>query len=208
MIRSIIIILFFFLGNYGLAQNSPKLSLEMEVNNDTILNEADQDISKFKITSDIPITENIELILGITSFSNSITNSDFDLQSTVTIASGSTESNLIEVFASDDLFYEDIEVFYIVISSIISGSAEIEEDSIGFSIIDNEPPKVTLSSGNSSIDENGGQTSVTLELSRVYDQDVVVVDYTGTNSTATDDDFVSDVPDGIITFGPNETQKL
>ena len=208
MIRSIIIILFFFLGNYGLAQNSPKLSLEMEVNNDTILNEADQDISKFKITSDIPTTENIEVTLGITSFSNSITDSDFDLQSTVTIASGSSESNLIEVFASDDLFYEDIEIFYLVISSIISGSAEIEEDSIGFSIIDNEPPKVTLSSGNSSIDENGGQTSVTLELSRVYDQDVVVaLDYTGTNSTATDDDFVSDVPDGIITFSPNETQK-
>ena len=208
MIRSIIIILFFFLGNYGLAQNSPKLSLEMEVNNDTILNEADQDISKFKITSDIPTTENIELILGIRSFSNSITDSDFDLQSTVTIASGSTESNLIEVFASDDLFYEDIEVFYIAISSIITGSAEIEEDSIGFSIIDNEPPKVTLSSDNSSIDENGGQTSVTLELSRVYDQDVVVaLDYTGANSTATDDDFVSDVPDGIITFSPNETQK-
>ena len=99
--------------------------------------------------------------------------------------------------------------FILKISSIISGSAEIEEDSIGFSIIDNEPPKVTLSSGISSIDENGGQTSVTLELSRVYDQDVVVaLDYTGTNSTATDDDFVSDVPDGIITFSPNETQKL
>ena len=108
--------------------------------------------------------------------------------------------------ARDDNVYEDsVETFYMKIGSKISGPGTIENDSIGFSVIDNEPPQVTFFVDTTHIAEDGGSTTLLIILSRAFNQDSKIgLNYEGQNFSAEKDvDFSSDKSD-LVTIPAGE----
>ena len=109
--------------------------------------------------------------------------------------------------ARDDNVYEDsVETFYMKIGSKISGPGTIENDSIGFSVIDNEPPQVTFFTDPTNIAEDGGSTTLLIILSRAFNQDSKIgLNYEGQNFSAEKDvDFSSDKSD-LVTIPAGDT---
>ena len=71
------------------------------------------------------------------------------------------------------------------IIQITLGPGTVSDDTLFFSIIDNEPPLVSFSVDKTDIDEDGGEANLTITLSRVYDQpSKVALNYEGLNFTA------------------------
>ena len=92
------------------------------------------------------------------------------------------------------------------IGSKLSGPGTIENDSIGFSVIDNEPPQVTFLADTTHIAEDGGSTTLLIILSRAFNQDSKIgLNYEGQNFSAEKDvDFSSDKSD-LVTIPAGDT---
>ena len=85
----------------------------------------------------------------------------------------------MDINAVDDATYEEIETFYLL-PQITLGPGTVSDDTLFFSITDNEPPLVSFSLDETEIDEDGGEANLTITLSRTYDQpSKVALNYEG-----------------------------
>jgi hypothetical protein len=141
-------------------------------------------------------------------------NADVNFTGVVKIDDGST-FNEFEIYAVDDNVYENTETFYIKTTNIKSGPGNLAKDSIGFSIIDNDPPKVTFSLDKDSIDEDGGVAKITITLSRPFDKDSkIALNYEGLDPSVNtslvaekDTDFSSSQTE-IVTIPAGDTTAV
>ena len=144
---------------------------------DTFLLEEGSPKTRLRLQINQPASQDIEVQVGM-SGGNAI-NADVNFTGVVKIDDGST-FNEFEIYAVDDNVYENTETFYIKTTNIKSGPGNLAKDSIGFSIIDNDPPKVTFSLDKDSIDEDGGVAKITITLSRPFDKDSkIALNYEG-----------------------------
>ncbi len=169
-------------GNNNLyAQDDEIISLKL-ITGDTILKEEGSPKYQIQIQSSKPVSADVNLLITF----NSITAQSNDVSYTqvVKLDAGTSNSAPIEINAVDDAVYEDIETFYLL-PQITLGPGTVSDDTLFFSIIDNEPPLVSFSVDKTEIDEDGGEANLTITLSRVYDQpSKVALNYEGLNFTA------------------------
>ena len=169
-------------GNNNLyAQDDEIISLKL-ITGDTILKEEGSPKYQIQIQSSKPVSADVNLLITF----NSITAQSNDVSYTqvVKLDAGTSNSAPIDINAVDDAVYEDIETFYLV-PQITLGPGTVSDDTLFFSIIDNEPPLVSFSVDKTDIDEDGGEANLTITLSRVYDQpSKVALNYEGLNFTA------------------------
>jgi len=163
------------------------------VGSDTILDEAAETA---KLTTSINEAVSSDITIQVGSVSpknldgtpkdNSASSGDISFSSrTVVIPSGSTSVDF-EITTVNDTNYEPNEIFYAKNMNIVSGLGTIKNDSIGFTIIDDEPPFVTLSVDTTQIGENGGVATVKVLLSRTHSStSTITLDFEGFSSTAT-----------------------
>ena len=169
-------------GNNNLyAQDDEIISLKL-ITGDTILKEEGSPKYQIQIQSSKPVSADVNLLITF----NSITAQSNDVSYTqvVKLDAGTSNSAPIDINAVDDAVYEDIETFYLL-PQITLGPGTVSDDTLFFSIIDNEPPLVSFSVDKTDIDEDGGEANLTITLSRVYDQpSKVALNYEGLNFTA------------------------
>ena len=180
-----------------------EITLSVEAG-DTFLLEEGTPKTLLRIEMNQAVSEDVEVQVGMTGGDASA----FDVNYTgvVKIDDGSTSANF-EIYAVDDNAYENTEIFYLKLTNVKSGPGRIVNDSLAFTIVDNDPPKASLSIDKDSIDENGGVAKLTITLSRIYNKDSkVALNYEGLipsinpSLIATkDSDFSSDKTD-IITI--------
>ena len=152
------------------------ISLKLEAGDTFLLEEASPK-SLLKVEMNQAVNEDVEVQVGMTG--GDATGADVFFTTVVKIDDGSTSANF-EIYAVDDNAYENTETFYLKLSNVKSGPGRLVNDSIGFSIIDNDPPKVSFSLDVDSIDENAGVAKLTITLSRTFNKDSkVALNYEG-----------------------------
>ena len=179
---------------------------------DTFLLEEGSPKTRLRLQINQPASQDIEVQVGM-SGGNAI-NADVNFTGVVKIDDGST-FNEFEIYAVDDNVYEETETFYIKTTNIKSGPGNLAKDSIGFSIIDNDPPKVTFSLDKDSIDEDGGVAKITITLSRPFDKDSkIALNYEGLDPSVNtslvaekDTDFSSSQTE-IVTIPAGDTTAV
>ena len=182
------------------------ISLSLVSGQDTVLEEEGSLKSLLQVNSSETVTEDVEVLINFLPVTASAT--DVAFTSSVKLNDGTSNSSPFDIYAIDDNLYEETETFYLTLS-ILSGSGAASEDSIGFSITDNDPPKVTLSVDTTAIEENGGVAVITIKLSRPFDKDSkIALNYEGLNSSALFDvDFESSSSE-IVTISAGDTLAL
>ena len=135
---------------------------------DTFLLEEGSPKTRMRLQINQPASVDIEVQVGMTG--GDAINADVNFTGVVKIDDGST-FNEFEIYAIDDNAYEDTETFYIKTTNIKSGPGKLAKDSIAFSIIDNDPPKVSFILDKDSIVEDGGVAKITITLSRPFGKD-------------------------------------
>ena len=153
------------------------------------------------------VSEDIEVQVGMTG--GDAVNADVNFTGIVQINDGDTFSDF-EIYAIDDNVYESTETFYLKFTNVKSGPGRMVNDSIGFSITDNDPPKVSFTIDKTEIDEDGGTATLTITLSRVYDKPSTIgLNYEGLDFKAEKDiDFSSNASDQITIAAGNTTAQL
>ena len=139
------------------AQDDEIISLKL-ITGDTILKEEGSPKYQIQIQSSKPVSADVNLLITF----NSITAQSNDVSYTqvVKLDAGTSNSAPIDINAVDDAVYEDIETFYLV-PQITLGPGTVSDDTLFFSITDNEPPLVSFSVDKTVIDEDGGAVSYT-----------------------------------------------
>ena len=181
------------------------------VSGDTFLLEEGEPPTRLRLQINMPQSQDIEVYMVMTG--GDAESGDANFTSIVKIDDGTT-FNDFNISANDDSEYEETETFYIKASSIKDGPphTKVGNDSIAFSVIDNDPPIVTFSADTDSIDEDGGVAKLTITLSRPYDKDSkVALNYEGLTPGVTttkiaekDSDFSSNQTE-IVTIPAGET---
>ena len=191
--------------NLRLLDDDLVISLVLLSGEDTVLEEEGSLKSRLQVTANANVPEDVEVLINFSPITAS--SSDVVFTSTVKIDDGTSNSSPFDIYALDDAVYEDNESFYLT-HTILSGTGTISNDTISFSITDNEPPLVSFSIDKTEIDEDGGEAILTITLSRTYDQDSkVALNYEGLNFTAENNvDFQSDKSD-VITISAGNTQS-
>ena len=191
--------------NLRLLDDDLVISLVLLSGEDTVLEEEGSLKSRLQVTANANVPEDVEVLINFSPITAS--SSDVVFTSTVKIDDGTSNSSPFDIYALDDAVYEDNESFYLT-HTILSGTGTISNDTISFSITDNEPPLVSFSIDKTEIDEDGGEAILTITLSRTYDHDSkVALNYEGLNFTAENNvDFQSDKSD-VITISAGNTQS-
>ena len=148
-------------GNNNLyAQDDEIISLKL-ITGDTILKEEGSPKYQIQIQSSKPVSADVNLLITF----NSITAQSNDVSYTqvVKLDAGTSNSAPIDINAVDDAVYEDIETFYLL-PQITLGPGTVSDDTLFFSIIDNEPPLVSFSVDKTDIDEDGGEANYIIKL--------------------------------------------
>ena len=176
---------------------------------DTFLLEEGSPKSKLRVEIPQAVAQDIEVQVGMTG--GDAINADVNFTGIVQINDGDTFTDF-EMYAIDDNAYEDTESFYLKLTNVKTGPGRIVNDSIAFSVIDNDPPKVTFTLDKDSIDEDGGVAKLTITLSRVFDKDSkIALNYEGldpsvnTNLVADKDTDFSSSQTEIITIAAGST---
>ena len=179
---------------------------------DTFLLEEGSPKTRMRLQINQPVSVDIEVQVGMTG--GDAINADVNFTGVVKIDDGST-FNEFEIYAIDDNAYEDTETFYIKTTNIKSGPGKLAKDSIAFSIIDNDPPKVSFTLDKDSIVEDGGVAKITITLSRPFDKDSkVALNYEGLDPSVNtslvaekDSDFSSSQTE-IVTIPAGDTTAV
>ena len=182
------------------------ISLKLQAGDTSLLEEASpKTVLRAEINQ--AVSEDIEVQVGMTG--GDAINADVNFTGIVKINDGDTFSDF-EIYAIDDNVYESTETFYLKMTNVKSGPGRIVNDSIGFSIIDNDPPKVSFTIDKTEIDEDGGTATLTITLSRVYDKPSTIgLNYEGLDFKAEKDiDFSSNASDQITIAAGNTTAQL
>ncbi|MEM8863182.1 MAG: Calx-beta domain-containing protein [Chloroflexota bacterium] len=126
-----------------------------------------------------------------------------DTSGRLTFAAGET-SKTIDITILNDTLGEPTEYFLVNLDNATNAAlgnprqARVE-------IVDDDQPNVSLSAANYSVNENGGNVTLTIQLNRASES-TMTVDYRTSNQTATDgSDYTA--ADGTLTFNPGETSK-
>ena len=144
------------------------ISLKL-ITGDTILKEEGSPKFQIQIQSSIPAYADINLLITFNSITPNASSNDINYTQLVKLDAGTSNSAPMDINAVDDATYEEIETFYLL-PQITLGPGTISDDTLFFSIIDNEPPLVSFSIDETEIDEDGGESNLTITLSRTYDQ--------------------------------------
>ena len=171
-------------GNKNLyAQGDEILSLKL-ITGDTILKEEGSPKYQIQVQSNKPASADIYLQISFIPISATASSTDVNYTQLVKIDAGTSFSAPMDINAVDDATYEEIETFYLL-PQITLGPGTISDDTLFFSIIDNEPPLVSFSLDETEIDEDGGEANLTITLSRTYNlPSKVALNYEGLNFTA------------------------
>ena len=168
-------------NNILYAQGDEIISLKL-ITGDTILKEEGSPKYQIQVQSNKPVSADVFVLISF----NSITASSGDVTyiQSLKLDAGTSNSAPIDINAVDDATYEDIETFYLL-PQITFGPGTVSDDTLFFSITDNEPPLVSFTLDKTEIDEDGGEANLTITLSRTYDQpSKVALNYEGLNFTA------------------------
>ena len=179
---------------------------------DTFLLEEGSPKTRMRLQINQPASVDIEVQVGMTG--GDAINADVNFTGVVKIDDGST-FNEFEIYAIDDNAYEDTETFYIKTTNIKSGPGKLAKDSIAFSIIDNDPPKVSFTLDKDSIVEDGGVAKITITLSRPFGKDSkIALNYEGLDPSVNtslvaekDSDFSSSQTE-IVTIPAGDTTAV
>ena len=167
---------------------------------DTFLLEEGSPKSKLRVEIPQAVAEDIEVQVGMTG--GDAINADVNFTGIVQINDGDTFTDF-EIYAIDDNAYEDTESFYLKLTNVKSGPGRIVNDSIAFSVIDNDPPKVTFTLDKDSINEDGGVAKLTITLSRVFDKDSkIALNYEGLDPSVN----TNLVADKDVDFSSSQTE--
>ena len=167
---------------------------------DTFLLEEGSPKSKLRVEISQAVAEDIEVQVGLTG--GDAINADVNFTGIVQINDGDTFTDF-EIYAIDDNAYEDTESFYLKLTNVKSGPGRIVNDSIAFSVIDNDPPKVTFTLDKDSINEDGGVAKLTITLSRVFDKDSkIALNYEGLDPSVN----TNLVADKDVDFSSSQTE--
>ena len=179
---------------------------------DTFLLEEGSPKTRMRLQINQPASVDIEVQVGMTG--GDAINADVNFTGVVKIDDGST-FNEFEIYAIDDNAYEDTETFYIKTTNIKSGPGKLAKDSIAFSIIDNDPPKVSFTLDKDSVVEDGGVAKITITLSRPFGKDSkIALNYEGLDPSVNtslvaekDSDFSSSQTE-IVTIPAGDTTAV
>ena len=181
------------------------------VSGDTFLLEEGEPTTRLRLQIPSPQSQDIEVYIGMTG--GDADGNDVYFTSIVKIDDGTT-FNDFNISANDDAVYEETETFYFKATGIKDGppNTKVGNDSIAFSVIDNDPPIVTFDVDKDSIDEDGGVAKLTITLSRPFDKDSkVALNYEGLDPSVTttliaekDSDFSSNQTE-IVTIPAGDT---
>ena len=179
---------------------------------DTFLLEEGSPKTRMRLQINQPASVDIEVQVGMTG--GDAINADVNFTGVVKIDDGST-FNEFEIYAIDDNAYEDTETFYIKTTNIKSGPGKLAKDSIAFSIIDNDPPKVSFTLDKDSIVEDAGVAKITITLSRPFGKDSkIALNYEGLDPSVNtslvaekDSDFSSSQTE-IVTIPAGDTTAV
>ena len=110
---------------------------------DTFLLEEGEPTTRLRLQIPSPQSQDIEVYIGMTG--GDADGNDVNFTSIVKIDDGTT-FNDFNISANDDAEYEETETFYFKATGIKAGppNTKVGNDSIAFSVIDNDPPKVTF----------------------------------------------------------------
>jgi len=138
------------------------------------------------VTATVSAVSGLATTVNLSFGGTAITATDYTLATSIVIPAGSTNAS-IALASVSDLLYEGNETVIIDINTVTNGTESGSQQKTVTITDDDTAPTVTLSTGTSSVAENGGTTTVTATLSAVSGLATTVnLAFSGTATVTTD----------------------